>query len=104
MITQQQAEQLVYERINAPWPHWSDKPEMIVVHTDERPSGFVVYWTSRPWHETRDIRYAIAGNGPYLVCRIDGTLFETGTAAPIEDRIREAEHRMQAHLQAVGAR
>src|SRR5687767_10258277 len=99
MITQQHAEQLVYERINAPNPQWPDMPEMIVVHTEERDSGWVVYWTSRAWHESRDVRHAIAGNGPYLVCREDGTLFETGSAPPMEDRIRDAEHRLQEHAQ-----
>ena len=99
MITKQQAEQLVYERINAPRPDWPAMPEMIVLRSDERESGFVVYWTSRPWHETRDIRHAIAGNGPYLVGREDGVLFETGSCPPIEERIREAEQRLQAHLQ-----
>jgi hypothetical protein len=99
MITKQQAEQLVYEHINAPSPQWPDMPEMIVVHTDERELGWVVYWTSRPYHETGEIQHAIAGNAPYLVCRQDGTLFETGTAPPIEERILAAEHRLKAHLQ-----
>jgi hypothetical protein len=104
MITKQQAEQLVYERINAPNPQWPDMPEMIVVQSDERDTGWVVYWRSRPWHGTRDFRHAIAGNGPYLVCREDGALFETGTAPPIEQRIREAEHRLQSHLQRLNSR
>jgi hypothetical protein len=101
MITKPQAEQLVYERINAPNPHWPDKPEMIVLRSEERSSGWVVYWTSRPYHETGRIEHAIAGNAPYLVCSEDGTLFETGTAPPIEERIRAAELRLQAHLQAL---
>ena len=99
MITKQQAEQLVYERINAPNPQWPDMPDMIVLHIDERESGWVVYWTSRPYHETGEIQHAIAGNAPYLVCREDGALFETGTAPPLEERIRAAERRLQTHLQ-----
>jgi Immunity protein 35 len=99
MITQEQAEQLVYERVNRPDPAWPDKPEMIITRTEERALGWVVYWTSRPWHETRDFRHAIAGNGPYLVSREGGTLFETGTAPPIEERILAAERRLQDHLQ-----
>ena len=99
MITQQKAEQLVYEKINRPDTSWPDKPEMILTRTDERESGWVIYWTSRPYHETGDFRYAIAGNGPYLVCRQDGALFHTGTQPSIEDRIREAELRLHAHLQ-----
>jgi hypothetical protein len=99
MITQHQAEQLVYERINRSDAAWPDKPEMILLRTDRRESGWVVYWTSRPYHETGEIEHAIAGNAPYLVCREDGTLFETGTAPPIEERIRAAERRLQTHLQ-----
>jgi hypothetical protein len=98
-ITKQQAEKLVYERINTPRPDWPDMPEMIILHTEERQSGFLVYWTSRLWRETGDIRHAVAGNGPYLVCKKDGTLFEVGSRPPIEERILDAERRLRAHLQ-----
>ena len=100
MITKQQAEQLVYERINAPNPQCPDKPEMIVTLTEERQSGWLIYWTSRRWHETGDIRYAIAGNGPYLVCREDGTMFETGTAR-FSERIADAERRLAEYAQSL---
>ena len=74
-------------------------PEMIITRVAERPLCWVVYYTSRPYHETREARFAIAGNGPYLVSREDGTLFTTGTAPPIEERILAAEQKLQAHLQ-----
>lgn len=99
MITQQEAEQLVYQQINRPSPDWPEKPEMIVLHSIERPLGWIVYWTTRIFHETGDTRHAIAGNSPYFVGREDGTVLVTGTAPPIEQRILAAEQKLQAHLQ-----
>jgi len=98
MITREQAERFVYERINAADPYWRDKPEMVVVRVDEHELGWVVFYDSRPHHETGEFRFAIAGNAPCLVSRDDGTLFETGTAPPFEERLRSAEQKLRAHL------
>src|SRR5579859_7885168 len=98
MITREQAEKVVYERINAPDRSWPDKPEMVVVRIDEHALGWVVFYTSRAYHETGDSRSAISGNAPYLVSRDDGALFETGTAPPFEARLRAAEMKLRAHL------
>jgi hypothetical protein len=100
MINQQQARELVYEEINKLDPYWPDKPEMIILdeRTVEKDYGWVFYWTSRPWHETRDIQFAIAGNGPIIISREDGSLYECGTYPPIEDRIREREERLKSDL------
>jgi len=98
MITQEKATQLVYERINAPDPMWPDRPEMIITRVDERVLGWVFYYDSRPHHETGDFRFAIAGNAPYLAAKADGSLWSTGTAPPIEERILEAEQKLRANL------
>ena len=100
MITRETAERMVYERINTPDPNWPDRPEMIVVRVDEHELGWVVFYTSRRYHETGDFRLAIAGNAPYLVSREDGALFETGTAPPFEARLRSAEQKLRAQLAA----
>jgi len=99
VITEKQAEQLVYEHINRPCPSWPDKPEMIVLRVVERPLDWIVYWTSRTYWENPDSGQTLAGHAPYLVSREDGTLFETGAVPPIEDRILAAEHKIQKHLQ-----
>jgi hypothetical protein len=98
MITREQAELLVYERISAPDPYWPDKPEMIVTRVDDHELGWIVYYDSRPHYETGEFRFALAGNAPYLVSREDGSLFETGTAPPFEEWLRSAEHRLRTHL------
>lgn len=98
MITREQAERLVYERINAPCTSWRDKPELIVTRVEEHELGWIVCYDSRPHHETGDFRFTIAGNAPFLVSSEDGSLFETGTAPPFADRLRAAEQNLRAHL------
>jgi hypothetical protein len=98
MITREQAERLVYQRINAPDPYWRDKPEMVVTRVEDHELGWIVCYDSRPHHESGEFRFAIAGNAPYLVSCEDGSLFETGTAPPFEERLRSAEQKLRAHL------
>ena len=100
MINQLQAREIVYEEINKRDPYWPDKPEMIILdeYTTEEEYGWVFYWTSRPWHETGDFRHAIAGNGPIIISREDGSLYPCGTSPPLEDRIREQEERLKENL------
>lgn len=96
MVTRARAEAIVLERINQPDPHWPEKPRMVITRVEERELGWVVYYDSQRHHETGDFQDALAGNAPYLVAREDGSLWETGTAKPIEEHIREAEQRLLA--------
>ncbi|MDX2253096.1 MAG: YrhB domain-containing protein [Nitrospira sp.] len=98
MITQKQAEELVYEQINRRDPAWPDKPEMIIVRVDEHELGWLIFWDSRLHHETVEFRDTVLGNAPYLVSREDGAIFATGTAPPLEERVREAEFKLRTHL------
>ena len=72
---------------------------MIITEVEPRELGWVIGWTSKPWHETGDFAYALGGNAPYLVCRENGTLFETGSASPVEERIQAAERRLREQLE-----
>ena len=100
MITEQQAEELVYERINRPSPAWPDKPEMVVIRVVERPLNWIVYWTSKTHWENPEADQAPIGNGPILVSRADGTLVETNPIPPIEHHILAVEQQIEAHLAA----
>lgn len=71
---------------------------MIVVRIEEHELGWLVFFDSRPHHETGDLQFAIAGNAPYLVSRRDGTMFPTGTGAAFEERVREAEASLRARF------
>jgi len=56
--------------------------------TIERDWGWVYYWTSRLWHETKDAKYNIAGNLPIIVRRSDGKILPS-THWSIEKQISE---------------
>ncbi len=70
----------------------SGPDELVVLdeHTIERPWGWAFFYTTRGWRDG-DIKFAVGGNAPYIVNRLDGTLRPTGTAAPIEYYIQEYE-------------
>jgi hypothetical protein len=60
-------------------------------HTIEKPYGWIFFYTSRLWFETGDIRYAVAGNAPFLVDRETGAIHVFGTARRTEAYIAQYE-------------
>jgi hypothetical protein len=99
MITQEQAEELVYTRVNLPNPHWPDMPEMIVTCVEPHELGWLVFYSSRLWVETRDFKHALAGNGPLLVSCEDGTMVDVSTAPPLAERVQEAASELAKQFQ-----
>ena|ERR1700719_3367023 len=62
-------------------------------HTIEKEYGWVFFYSTQKYVETRDVRYALAGNGPVIVERADGAVHMFGSAKPPEEIIREYELR-----------
>jgi hypothetical protein len=62
-------------------------------HTVTKPYGWVFFYTSRRWHETRDIKYGIAGNGPVVVLAETGELVPLGTHLEPEELVEEFERK-----------
>lgn len=52
--------------------------------TVERPFGWVFFYQSRRYLETRDPSEVLAGNAPLIVDRLTGEITETGTAYPLD--------------------
>ena len=71
--------------------------ELIISNALEKPWGWVFFYNSKRFLETRDDRHAIAGNGPFLIERETGRLFETGTARPLEYYIANYERTGNPH-------
>lgn len=99
MITKEKARQLVADSVCGRVDWLPDDDELILLdeQTLEKPWGWVFFYTSKKWHETRDVRYAIAGNAPILVERRTSKLINTGTAMPIERYIENYERTGSPH-------
>jgi len=54
-----------------------------------RDIGWVFFYNTRAFAETRDPRFGMYGNAPIIVDKENGSLHYTGTALPIEDYIEE---------------
>lgn len=93
MITIARAREIVEAAISER-PQWLPADDELIILdgcTIEKPWGWVFFHTSKKWHETHDIRYAIAGNAPFIVEKAKGKLMITGTAFPIEHYIESYE-------------
>lgn len=95
MLTKEQARALVVAEIERPpkYNYRGTPRDLVVVdeHTIERTWGWVFFYNSKRYLETREFRDALAGNAPYIVNRQTGDLRVTGTAHPIEHYIAEYE-------------
>ena len=60
-----------------------------MVHVDEHDIGWVYFYDGSIHIETGNVSDAVAGNAPLIVDRLDGTLYITGTARPIEHYLQE---------------
>jgi len=65
--------------------------------TIEKDWGWVFFHTSKKWHETQDLKYAVAGNAPYIVLRKNGNTITTGTAHATEYYIKRFEETGDPH-------
>ncbi len=59
--------------------------------TLKRPYGWVFFWQSRAYLETRDWKKMLGGNAPIIVDRVNGEVRVTGTALPLEKYLAEYE-------------
>ena len=58
-------------------------------HTMEFALGWVFFYQTKEYAETRDITKMVAENAPILIDKNDGSLHITGTASPVEKYIRD---------------
>jgi hypothetical protein len=62
--------------------------------TIETDWGWVFFYNTERYLQTRDTRYALFGNAPFTVNRHTGEVRVTGTAHPIEHYIRKYEREL----------
>ncbi|MER8193421.1 YrhB domain-containing protein [Streptomyces microflavus] len=54
---------------------------MAVVDIEEHELVWIVHWTSEEFVRTQNAQFMLAGNGPYLVDRVDGGLHQVGVVS-----------------------
>lgn len=60
-----------------------DPMRMAVSHVERHELVWIVSWTSEEYLRTRNPDFMLAGNGPYLVDRVDGSLHQIGVVSAV---------------------
>lgn len=97
MINKIQALKIVKKIISEFSGPENDEYIILDKETIEKDWGWVFFHTSKKWHETQDLKYAVAGNAPYIVLRENGNAITTGTAHETEYYIKRFEETGDPH-------
>lgn len=101
MFTRQHADQVVAVYLDeheiarfdfeSPLPLHDDphNQKLVVVRVDEHDFGWLYFYDSSAHVETGKPADALLGNAPLIVDKVDGKLYVTGTAHPIEHYLQE---------------
>ena len=89
------AQKLVEQEINRSYTIEDDELVVLQEDTIEKESGWIFFYTSRRFIETRDPNYLLAGNAPIVVNRRNGKLTSLGTSGPLEDCVRAYEESLR---------
>ncbi len=79
-------------------PHNDDLP-LVITETLDKPWGWVFFYTTQLFVETKDFSAALAGNGPFIIERKSGRILDTGTAWPIDFYLANYESTGDPYMQ-----
>jgi hypothetical protein len=85
------AKQQVERYVNERWTEADHAGPLLVLKHIEKPYGWVFFYTAQKYWETRDIKYAVGGNGPIIFDRRTGKLHQLGSATHPDLQIQEWE-------------
>jgi hypothetical protein len=101
MFTRQHADQVVAAYLDehdiatfdfeSPLPQHEDRhvQKLVVVRVDEHDFGWLYFYDRSAHAQTGKPGDALVGNAPLIVDKVDGKLYVTGTAHPIEHYLQE---------------
>jgi hypothetical protein len=101
MTTKEQAREIALAHVRAAAIDLPDGDELVIADesTIERSWGWVFFYSSKLWLQTREARFALAGNAPLIVARETGRVTETGTALPFNAYIEQYEKSQRVRCQ-----
>jgi hypothetical protein len=93
MLTKEEALELVSAKLRK-MSSLEDPFVVVDADTIERPFGWVFFYNSKKFLETGTFSYRLAGNGPVIVNKHDGTIEFFGAFKPPTEFISEYERRL----------
>jgi hypothetical protein len=91
MITFQEAKQIAEAEIKKQRTLGDDSLIIIDDQTIEKDYAWIFHYTSKKYWETGDINFAIGGNGPLFISKLDGQVSNYRTGLSIDEMIDEYE-------------
>lgn len=91
MLTQDQARELAQQALLKMEQRTGLNLAILDSETMERSWGWVFFWNSREYIQSRDSTKAVFGNSPFIIDRLTGKFAPSGTAHPIGTYIRRYE-------------
>ncbi|MEO6228499.1 MAG: YrhB domain-containing protein [Ferruginibacter sp.] len=91
MITFQEARQIAETEINKYQILGDDLLVIVDDQIIEKNYAWIFPYTSKKFWETNDVKYAIAGNGPLFISKLDGQITKYRTVLSVEGMIDEYE-------------
>ncbi|WP_318200256.1 YrhB domain-containing protein [Streptomyces sp. SCL15-4] len=102
MIEQDAAVQIVEEELERDYQRELSvgivPMRMAVAHVEQHELVWIVSWTSEEYLRTRNPDFLLAGNGPYLVDRVDGSLHQISVVSAVTGAW-EADYRARIRRQ-----
>lgn len=87
MIDHATARALALTKIQQIWSIKDDEPSILDDATREEDFGWVFFYNTRRFHQTREYRFRLAGNGPIVVDRQTGHVAVLATSGGVEAQI-----------------
>ena len=87
MITKKKAIEIVEEYLEKEFPRYN--LVLMMEHTVEFEYGWVFFYQTKEYVETKDYLQMLEGNAPIIINKNDGGLHVTGTSSPVEKYIRD---------------
>jgi hypothetical protein len=95
VIDRETAYQLVQDLLKTRGKYLEDGDTLQIIDasTIETDYGWVFFWNSRKFLETKKSRYYLSGNGPFVVEKADGSVHQLGSAGGSEYQVELYEAR-----------
>ncbi len=89
MISREKARELAMAKIRSSWSVRDDEPVIADEATREEDFGWVFFYNSRRYRETKKMAFALAGNGPVVVDRVSEAVTMLGSAGGVALQLSE---------------